>query len=220
MLQPENPMWLPSTLQPQEASNYVERSRLANYWWAWCLIHRENRPMLVYDLGCGTGYGCKIMANKHPSCVIHGIDSHIPAVEHARDNFAVAERLRFHRLNIELPWSNLLAHHEPDLITCFETLEHLASRDLFLEDVVQALAPDGWFLVSVSAVDETHFDAVTRQTRLTRTDAERVLRRYFTQVFTFDDDGFPSRDYHEGIRQLPSSDHAYGNDVIACFSPI
>lgn len=218
MTQPDNPLWLPSTLQPAESRDLVEQSRLTSYWWAWCVIHREDRPMLVYDMGCGAGYGCKIMSNKHPTCEIHGVDSIIQAVEYARANYAVAGRLQFHRINIELPWLRLLCRNDPDLITCFETLEHLASRDMFLEDVVAALAPDGWFLVSVSAVEETHFDAVTLQTRLTVADAKRMLQRYFTHVFTIDDDDFPSKDYYKGIRQLPLS--GLGDNVIACLSPI
>lgn len=100
---------------------------------------KDNR---VLDVACGTGYGLPLL-QQHARFVL-GADIDLETAKTAR------AELRGGRGNVlvadarELPF----ASNSFDVVTSFETLEHLHDRDKFLAEVARVLTPDGLCILS------------------------------------------------------------------------
>lgn len=216
---PSNPLWRPASLQLADNMPATDKARIAAYWWAWCVM-RGAEPSVVYDFGCGTGYGCRILSQFHEDNLqIIGVDCSAQALNYGRAYYG-SDVTQFRRLDLNLPWLPLVEPQQIDLITCFDTLEALRSRDLFLEDVANGLKPSGLFLVSTSAISESALveDSLDGRVRLSLTDSVRLLRRYFKVVSTLGDKEFFSPQCFDdpGLANVPG----VGRNLIACSWPI
>ena len=121
----------------------VEKEHVARYGWAsrWC------RDAFVLDVACGTGYGTRVLSRVGARTV--GVDMYLPALRFGRDRFgATAVQADAHRLPF----------HEGrfDVVVSLETIEHLDRPEEFLSEVVRALRPGGWFLVSTPNPHVSH----------------------------------------------------------------
>ena len=96
----------------------------------------------VLDVSCGEGYGTAMLAQRARSVI--GIDIDLPTVEHARQHHA--------RRNIEFQHGDAqhldLPPQSADLAVSFETIEHFAAHDSFLEGIKQTLTSDGLLIIS------------------------------------------------------------------------
>jgi len=96
----------------------------------------------VLDLASGEGWGAALLA-RHAADVV-GVDIDAAAVEHARRAYYLAN-LRFANgsaTNIPLPDASV------DVITSFETIEHLSDHDRMLDEFRRVLAPGGTLFIS------------------------------------------------------------------------
>ncbi len=98
----------------------------------------------VADVACGTGYGCRTMAEKGKSRSVHGFDICSDAVgyasrryadEHVRFSVAPADRL-------PVPDSSF------DLVTSFETIEHVANENEVVGEFARVLRIGGMLICS------------------------------------------------------------------------
>ncbi len=98
----------------------------------------------VLDAACGEGYGAAFMAgvadsvlglDVSPEAVAHACQRY---VQHANLSFAVADCTRLDHL----PAASF------DLVTSFETLEHVAAQERMLDGFARLLRPGGLLLVS------------------------------------------------------------------------
>ena len=106
------------------------------------LLERLPRAALGLDLFCGTGYGTYLMS-KRVSCSVMGMDASREAVEFGGKHFSNRRTIYAHKVfPFELPRSTF------DFITCFESLEHVEDWHLLLDEVSNALKPDGVLLLS------------------------------------------------------------------------
>jgi len=95
----------------------------------------------VLDVGCGTGYGAAIMAERGADAV--GIDSSLAAITYARERYG--HRARF----LVGPASSLgLKSGSFDLVTAFEVIEHVTEWEQLLQECARALHAGGVFVVS------------------------------------------------------------------------
>ena len=94
----------------------------------------------VLDLGCGSGYGSRMMAERALS--VHGIDIDAATIDAASAGLADADRISFEAADALgfLRRPDLPARF--DVIVCFEALEHLESLEPTLERL-RELADDG-----------------------------------------------------------------------------
>ncbi|MBL8897176.1 MAG: class I SAM-dependent methyltransferase [Planctomycetes bacterium] len=106
---------------------------------------RQVRPEgKLLDLACGVGYGCRILAEESAAESVLGIDLSAEAIAYGAKHFA-GDRVQLRvgdALQIEDPGAPF------DLVTSFETLEHLEAPRL-LPRLASWLAPDGLLIASV-----------------------------------------------------------------------
>lgn len=97
----------------------------------------------VVDAACGAGYGSALLARTAAS--VTGADISAEAVAHARGAYAGASNLSF----VEAPCTKLpLPDASADLFVSFETVEHIAEQEDFLDEIARVLAPEGLLLLS------------------------------------------------------------------------
>lgn len=119
----------------------------------WVLDHYArylfSRPLAtnkrVLDIACGFGYGSKILAEAHAGAVI-GIDISPETIEYARTKYP-HPKVEYYCDDFLL--LNPEVYGRFDLITCFETLEHVQSPETALHILASLMAPDGVLIISV-----------------------------------------------------------------------
>ena len=119
---------------PNPLARYAHRSRVAKS----VAFADENLPRngVVVDFGAGTGLFLSTLGDKRPDATLYAIEPYMPAASDPRIHYVP----NFDKLTVS-----------PDLITAFETCEHLsdANAEQFLSESRRALKPDGKLIVSV-----------------------------------------------------------------------
>jgi SAM-dependent methyltransferase len=132
----------------------------------------------VLDAGCGVGYGSAVLA-RHARRVV-GVDLDAATIDYARR--------RYGGPNVEFRQGDVtaleLADDSFDTVCSFETLEHLADVDAYLDEMRRVLRPGGTFVVSTPRADETteHPENPFHSVELSRDDLEALLSRNFGEV--------------------------------------
>jgi ubiquinone/menaquinone biosynthesis C-methylase UbiE len=164
----------PERIVPDETEPGIVALHLKRYEFArpWC----EGKEVL--DAGCGVGYGSAFLAERARRVV--GVDRSDEAIEYARRRYASP--------NVEFEVGDLLRLEQPDhsfdVVSSFETIEHLADQERFLAEVRRVLRPDGVFVVSTPRVDTTDAAPANpfHERELSAGEFERLLRGRFEQV--------------------------------------
>jgi len=110
----------------------------ARYRWAEGLA----RDREVLDVACGTGYGISVLARAGARRAL-GVDISPDALDQARERAGDLEEFVVGDLH-NLPCED----HSFDLVTCFETIEHVADPERGLDELRRVLRPDGLLLLS------------------------------------------------------------------------
>ena len=98
------------------------------------------RGRRVLDVACGEGYGAAALARAGASSVV-GVDLSPEVCEHARLRYGLDARPG-DALAIPLPGRSV------DLVTSFETIEHIDDPGKFLDECARVLDPPGTLIVS------------------------------------------------------------------------
>lgn len=96
----------------------------------------------VLDIACGVGYGCKIYSEFGAKSIV-GVDILNSNIQYAK--------LKYSANNISFIQNNLYDidyEEEFDVITSFETIEHIENDSLALRKLYKALKPDGILMIS------------------------------------------------------------------------
>ena len=135
-----------------QGANVVDAGRLSPYWgehaarYKFALWFVENASVL--DIACGTGYGIGVVQSKARR--VTGVDIDPEAARAAlsecneRGSVLLADGLG-------LPFEDAAF----DVVTSFETLEHLHERGEFLAELRRVLAPEGVLLLSTPNANYT-----------------------------------------------------------------
>lgn len=120
----------------------------------------------VLDIGCGTGYGGAVLAQKGQ---VVGIDSDKEAIDFARKNYGnqvifklgMAENLEF-------------KDNQFDLVCAFEVIEHLRNPKLMLKEARRILKKHGLFIIS-------------SPNRLFSSSVEKKLSKYHQKEYSYEE---------------------------------
>jgi SAM-dependent methyltransferase len=132
-------------------------AHIARYMLARDFLPKEG---IVLDAACGLGYGSAVIAQiAGPAVRVVGVDLSEFAIEYARRNFTpYLPNTEFHTSDVtDL---SRFQNASVDAVVSFETIEHLQSPELFLDEIKRVLKPGGRILCSVPNlwVDETGDD--------------------------------------------------------------
>jgi SAM-dependent methyltransferase len=97
----------------------------------------------VLDIACGEGYGAALLARG--AAHVTGVDVSPEAVTHARHAYGSVGNLEFREgscARIPLPDASV------ELAVSFETVEHIAGQEAFLDELARVLVPEGVLLLS------------------------------------------------------------------------
>jgi ubiquinone/menaquinone biosynthesis C-methylase UbiE len=132
----------------------------------------------VLDVACGEGYGSALLARS--AAHVTGVDLAPAAIEHARRAYAHAANVEFACAScIALP----LAEASVDVAVSFETLEHIAEQEQFLDELARVLAPGGVLVLScpnkLEYSDKRHFANEFHVKELYREELAALVERRF-----------------------------------------
>jgi len=121
----------------------IEVEQFSRYLWA----AQAARARAVLDAGCGTGYGCRLLAEGGAREVL-GVDLARAVLEMAAPEMPDSVRLQsgdLHHLELE--------DNRFELVVCFEVIEYVDDPLTVLAELVRVLAPGGLLLVSAPNPD-------------------------------------------------------------------
>lgn len=135
----------------------------------------------VIDIACGSGYGSRILAASNAKEVT-GVDISEEAVEFARKHYQ-HPALRFFHGDSE---RKLFDDGSFDIITSFETIEHLNSPEAFLENAIQLLRADGTLIISTPNLDALFGERTSFSPyhihEFHFAEFDTLLHQYFTEI--------------------------------------
>lgn len=132
----------------------------------------------VLDVACGEGYGTALLAQG--AAHVTGVDVAPAAIEHARRAYADAANVEFACASCtRLP----LADASIEVAVSFETLEHIAEQEQFVDELARVLAPDGVLVLScpnkLEYSDKRHFANEFHVKELYREELAALVERRF-----------------------------------------
>ncbi len=148
------------------------------HWHRYHFAAQFAKGLRVVDAACGEGYGSALLARTAAS--VMGADISAEAIAHARAAYGGTPNLAF----VEAPCAKLpLPDASVDLFVSFETIEHIAGQEEFLDEVARVLAPDGLLLLSCpnkrEYSDRRGFANEFHVKELYREELERLVSRRF-----------------------------------------
>jgi len=149
---------------------------------------------MVCDIGCGAGYGSNYLAQKARQVIAMDISK--DAIDWASTHFG-RDNLRFLAANAAEKWS---VDDKFNVITTFETMEHVQSPEAFLSRIYEHLAPDGILILSVpnGPRDKQKTNNPYHTHHFTDTDLKKLFGKYFSKTEYF------SQDYKKDFKHYGS----------------
>ncbi len=123
------------------------------------LIDRLNDGIRVLDIGCGRGRAVNKMAQAFPNSQFYGCDLSEEAIAFAQNETAVAGLTNVSFFVQDMTTFNVNSQY--DLITAFDAIHDQAFPARVLDNIRQALKPDGVFLmqdIAASSQVQDNFD--------------------------------------------------------------
>lgn len=153
----------------------------------------------VLDVGCGTGYGCKILAAQARHVV--GIDHDAGAIAYCRTHFD-APNLVFKQADV----TSLKINSEFDVAVSFQVIEHVHDTDDFVRRMKQAVRPKGLILITTPNVKSSAPGGDVNPFHLSEMNYEQftsLISRHFSD-YRMLGVGYPSRNWLRSmIQKLP-----------------
>ncbi len=132
----------------------------------------------VLDAACGAGYGLDLISSVASGVV--GIDNSKESLEYAAKNYHFYNKyFSFWEADLEHASFEFLKGLLPfEVITSFETIEHLENPDFFLSNVKNALADDGVFVFSIPNTNPSLFHKQIYDIE----EAKKLITNHFKKV--------------------------------------
>ncbi|HEX7903830.1 MAG TPA: class I SAM-dependent methyltransferase [Chitinophagaceae bacterium] len=137
----------------------------------------------VLDIACGEGYGVNLLAQ----CASHvtGVDIDHNTIQKAKRKYQKENTVFLAGSALQIPAEN----HSFDIVTCFETIEHLTEHESLLRELKRVLAPGGILLIStpekLNYSDNSHYKNPFHQKELYGQEFKELLNHFFSYSFFF-----------------------------------
>jgi SAM-dependent methyltransferase len=120
------------------------------HWWftsrlkliLWCLNKKVHSFSSFLDIGCGTGFVLQGISSRFPSAKLFGTEYYIEGLSFARKNITTAE---FSQLDAKKMTDRSIY----DVISAFDVLEHIDEDQKVINNLAEALRPNGSLIVTV-----------------------------------------------------------------------
>lgn len=169
--------WTGERFLPWISESALAYEHLHRYAYAAMLVKGKR----VLDLGCGEGYGSRLLADAASSVI--GVDIDEQIIGHAAAKYGAPALQFIHGSITAVPLSE---DHSFDAIVCFEAIEHIEAHDALLCEVKRLLRPSGLFIVStpnkVLYHDEAQFQNPFHVRELYFSDFQALLEHHFRNV--------------------------------------
>lgn len=192
---------------------------LIRYQWA-CAVLADSPPQRLLDVACGSGYGCAMLAEALPTTQFVGADYDPAAVRYGNEHYA-SERVRFVEGDVHR-WEESIGSERFDCVVSFDTLEHSRHREIFLENLVNHLTPDGRLLLSTPSGHDANILKprwLHHAIEYSSASLYDFLRRYFAVVRRPEETGYPHREVFDQL-QGSSVTYALKMNPVLCEQPI
>lgn len=100
-------------------------------------------PRWLLDVGCGSGYTAKLLKERAPGLVVHGVDISGVALQRARAHVDQVWQVDLDKSELPVPSGRY------DTVACVEVLEHLYDPDHALQEIARVLVPGGHAVLTV-----------------------------------------------------------------------
>ena len=131
----------------------------------------------VLDIACGEGYGTNLMSKK--AAHVTGIDVDHATIENARKKYTTANIVFTTGSVLKIP----AQQNSFDVITCFETLEHISEQQDMLAELKRVLSPKGILLISTpdkkNYSDKTGYKNPFHKKELYEQEFRKLVTGYF-----------------------------------------
>lgn len=182
--------------------DYLGVHHLIRYLWARTALSDAGPFSTLLDLGCGDGYGTFQLATAFPKATVLGCDYDESAVVRARNRYCLPN-LSF-RAGDGTRWPDTIGGDIFDVIVCFDVLEHVVHREIFMEELVQHLDPSGSLLFSTPcAADWNEFRPSWEfhQIEYSSRSLFDFMSRYFRLLGRPDNDSLPHLEVFDALRR-------------------
>lgn len=220
--QPEHGLQIEET---HEAGDQVGVYHLFRYWYAWAFSHqRLVKDDVVWDLGCGSAYGSRILSEQHEWSVV-GLDNDSEALK-ASEEYSDQPDLSV--LPADLDGDGLMNFSDrpstpPTMIVCYDLLSFLSHRDVFLQTLNHIAGIRGapvLFSTQIGAVSR-YVDTSPRwkekKIEYSHEAITNLLSHFFDRVLIVGDAHFPLQEYRQKICDYAG--YPVGEDIIVCEGP-
>jgi 2-polyprenyl-3-methyl-5-hydroxy-6-metoxy-1,4-benzoquinol methylase len=129
----------------------------------------------VLDLGCGSGAGTDTLAEVATEC--WGVERNQEALSHAKQTSSAA-----YYISGDVTRRLSFLDHDFGLVTAMDVIEHLPSTVGFFENVTNAIAPGGVFILTTPNVAKTGGTNPHHVHEFASHELEALLRGYFSTV--------------------------------------
>ena len=125
---------------------------LIRYKWAEAVL-ADSLPASIIDIACGSGFGSYQLAVRFPRASVVGVDTDAQAIAFAGGKY-VLPNLRFIESDVRC-WDEDLGGALFDCVVSFDTIEHIAHREIMMQSIVEHLRSDGMLLLSTPIKHKT-----------------------------------------------------------------
>jgi len=175
-----------------KSGNVIEKEHLDRYIFA----SKYVKDKIVLDIACGSGYGTKMLSKKAKK--VYGADISEESISYAKKKYknrnityyvADATNIKF------------LKDESVDVVTSFETIEHIPKYKIFLREVKRVLKKDG---IAIISTPNKKYSSPYRKKPLYKyhviefyyREYNELLRNYFSKIRFF------GQDYQKNIKAI------------------
>jgi SAM-dependent methyltransferase len=209
-----------------DLKQYVEKGdvsgvhHLIRYVWALEVISDIHSVRYILDIACGAGYGSFLLAQKFPRAHVIGVDYDPQAIEQAQRDFILPNLEYKH--GDATHWEETIGEMKYDCIVSFDTIEHVAHREIMMQNLVEHLNRRGILLLSTpcgAPITNLHPDWEHHKIEYSAATLYDFLRRYFRTILRPDNFMLPHLNVFDRL-EGSGIDYLLWMNPVTCKTPI